>query len=130
MKRNTEGRTVVVHPKAQAALPAWLAALAAAGALLPSRYLFASRKGVNRPICRETANQILHDAYAVNGLSGQLGTHSLRKTFANHVYDKLGRDLVKTQRAMGHKNIHSTVSALSFCEAEIDQAILALCGET
>jgi site-specific recombinase XerD len=84
------------------------------------------RKGVNRPICRETANQILHDAYASNGLSGKLGTHSMRKTFANHVYDKLGHDLVKTQRAMGHKNINSTVSYLSFCEDDIDQPILAL----
>jgi site-specific recombinase XerD len=130
MKRKTEGRTVVVHPKAQAALQVWLTEFAAAGALLPSRYVFASRKGVNRPICRETANQILHDAYATNGLNGQLGTHSMRKTFANNVYDKLGRDLVKTQRAMGHKNINSTVSYLSFCEAEIDQAILALRGDT
>ena len=126
MKRKVEGRTVVLHPKAQGALQAWLTALAAAGARLPSRYVFASRKGVNRPICRETANQILHDAYATNGLSGQLGTHSMRKTFANNVYGKLGHDLVKTQRAMGHKNINSTVSYLSFCEAEIDQAILAL----
>jgi integrase len=126
MKRKVEGRTVVLHPDAQAAIQAWLSELATAGARLPSRYLFASRKGVNRPICRETANQILHEAYAANGLSGKLGTHSMRKTFANHVYAKLGHDLVKTQRAMGHKNINSTVSYLSFCEDDIDQAILAI----
>jgi site-specific recombinase XerD len=126
MKRKVEGRTLVLHPDAQAAIQAWLSELTAAGALLPSRYLFASRKGVNRPICRETANQILHSAFVTNELSGKLGTHSMRKTFANNVYAKLGHDLVKTQRAMGHQNINSTVSYLSFCEDDIDQAILAI----
>jgi hypothetical protein len=32
---------------------------------------------------------------------------------------------VKTQRAMGHKTINSTVAYLSLVEDEIDQAILA-----
>lgn len=126
MKRQVEGRTLLLHPEAQTALQAWLSELATAGALLPSRYLFASRKGINRPISREHAWHILKDAYAANGLSGALGTHSMRKTFANNVYAKLGHDLVRTQRAMGHKNINSTVSYLSFCEDDIDQAILAL----
>jgi integrase len=51
--------------------------------------------------------------------------HAMRKTFANRVYHQLNHDLVKTQRAMGHKNINSTVAYLSFVEAEIDAAILA-----
>jgi integrase len=125
MKRKVEGRTVPLHADAQAALQAWLSELAAEGLLLPARYVFASREGVNRPICRETANQILHQAYATNGLSGKLGTHSMRKTFANRVYDTLQHDLVKTQRAMGHKNINSTVAYLSFRDEDVDQAILA-----
>jgi hypothetical protein len=37
----------------------------------------------------------------------------------------LNDDLVKTQRAMGHKHINSTVAYLSFVEEEIDAAILA-----
>jgi len=47
------------------------------------------------------------------------------RTFATRVYDHLNRDLVKTQRALGHKNINSTVSYLSFRDEEIDAAILA-----
>ena len=125
MKRKVEERTLVLHPAAQAAIQTWLRELAADGALLPARYLFASRKGVNRPISREHAWHLVKEAYEANGLSGALGTHSMRKTFARHVYDKLGHDLVKTQRAVGHKNINSTVSYLSFCEADIDAAILA-----
>ncbi len=48
----------------------------------------------------------------------------MRKTFARRVHEKLGKDLVKTQKAMGHRSINSTVSYLSFNEEEIDDAIL------
>jgi hypothetical protein len=41
------------------------------------------------------------------------------------VYEKLGRDLVKTQRALGHRTINSTVQYLSFAETDIEAAILA-----
>jgi integrase len=54
------------------------------------------------------------EAYKSNELTGKLGTHAMRKTFANRMYDKLGKDLVKCQRALGHRNINSTVSYLSF----------------
>jgi integrase len=57
---------------------------------------------------------------------GKLGTHAMRKTFATKVYTRLQHDLVKTQRALGHRNINSTVSYLSFCEDDVTQAILAL----
>jgi site-specific recombinase XerD len=81
--------------------------------------------GKNRPISRIQAWYILTEAYRTNGLTGKLGTHSLRKTFANKVYEKLGHDLLKTQRALGHKNLDSTLAYLSFREDEIEAAILA-----
>jgi site-specific recombinase XerD len=59
-------------------------------------------------------------------LRGKLGTHTMRKTFANNVHERLGRDLVKTQRALGQKNITTTILYLSFRDDEITQAILAL----
>jgi site-specific recombinase XerC len=65
------------------------------------------------------------DAAVTNELTGTLGIHAMRKTFAHRVYENLSRDLVKTQRALGHANINSTVSYLSFADAEIDAAILA-----
>ncbi len=56
----------------------------------------------------------------------QLGTHSLRKTFANRIYERLDRDLKKVQRALGPKAITSTVSCLSLREDEIIEAILSI----
>ncbi len=58
--------------------------------------------------------------------TGNLGTHVMRKTFADRIYARLGRDLVKTQRALGHRCIESTAAYISFREEEIDEAILSL----
>jgi integrase len=125
MKNKREGRTVLLHPDAKAALATWLMTLRQLTTGAPQTYVFQSRKGVNRPISQVQAWRILHDAVTTNELTGKVGTHAMRKTFANRVYQQLNHDLVKTQRAMGHKNINSTVAYLSFVEDEIDQAILA-----
>ena len=50
----------------------------------------------------------------------------MRKTFAARIYDHFGGDLVKTQRALGHRCIESTAAYVSFRQEEIDQAILSL----
>ena len=125
MKNKTEGRTVLLHPEAKAALATWLLSLRRLPGVTAQTYLFRSRKGRNRPISPVQAWRILREAVRTNELTGKLGTHTMRKTFANKVYQKLGHDLVKTQRALGHKNVNSTVSYLSFAQDDIDAAILA-----
>ena len=126
MKKKLEGRTVLLHPDAKAALAGWLAELGNWCPLDSDTFIFQSRKGDNRPISRIQAYRILHEACDACELTGKLGTHSMRKTFANKVYDALEHDLVRTQRALGHRNINSTVQYLSFREEEIDEAILSM----
>lgn len=126
MKRKFEGRTVLLHPEAKAALGAWIEELHDNGYMTSDTFVFQSRKGRNGALSREQAYRVLVAAFERAGLEGSLGTHSMRKTFANRVHDRLGRDLLKTQRALGHKNINSTVSYLSFNEEEIDEAILGM----
>lgn len=125
MKKRIEGRTVLLHPEAREALAAWILELAAAGHTAPETCVFRSRKGDNQPIGRIQGWRILNTRFADHGMTGKLGTHSMRKTFANKVYERLGHDLVRTQRALGHLNINSTVQYLSFREEDIDAAILA-----
>jgi len=125
MKKKVEGRTVLLHPEAKSALAAWLLTLQQSPGCTAQTFVFRSHKGHNRPISKVQAWRILHEAVTTNELTGKLGTHAMRKTFANRVYHQLNHDLVKTQRAMGHKNINSTVAYLSFVEDEIDAAILA-----
>ena len=125
MKKKTEGRTVLLHPDAKAALAAWGEELRAAGYMTDDAFVFQSKKGRNKAISRVHAWRILNECYESNEMTGKLGTHAMRKTFANKVYDALKGDLVKTQKALGHRNINSTVQYLSFREEEIDEAILS-----
>ena len=126
MKGRRESRSLLLHPQARLALATWLEELRQRGPLGRDSYVFPSRKGSNRPLGRIQAWRILRRAFAAAGLTGSLGTHSLRKTFADRIYARLGNDLMMTQRALGHRDPASTVAYLSFREEEIDAAILAL----
>ena len=126
MKRQIEGRSVPLNAQAAEAVRIWMEAMRQQGPITSKTVLFRSRKGHNQPISRVTAYKVLRQVFEDNAPSGRLGTHSMRKTFANVVHQKLGRDIAKTKRALGHKNINSTDSYLSFLQEEIDQAILAV----
>jgi site-specific recombinase XerD len=125
-KGKVEGRTVKLHPKAKAALSAWIRQRKNEGGIITvDQFVFKSRKG-SRPISRIQYHRILKDVVHARNLSGKIATHSMRKTFADRMYDNLGQDIFRTQRALGHRNINSTVQYLSFREADIDKAILAM----
>ena len=62
----------------------------------PDHPLFPSRhKCGTVPINRQTAHDILKDAFIEAGLNGHIATHSLRKSFAQRLYDKTGYDRKK-----------------------------------
>lgn len=124
MKKKRAGRTVPLHPEAKTALQTLVKKLLKAGHTDPNTFLFLSREGENRAIGRTMAWRILDRAYAECGLTGRLGTHSMRKTFAERVHEKLGRDIFKTQKALGHASVSSTASYISVDSEEIDDAIL------
>lgn len=124
MKKKMEGRTVALHSEAREVLELWVRELMALGHVDPKTFVFRSREGANQSLDRRSAWHLLRQAYKKCGLTGKLGTHSMRKTFAKRVHEKLGRDLMKTQKALGHARVTSTVSYLSFAEEEIEDAIL------
>lgn len=135
MKQRREGRTVPLNKRARAAIAAWVQEMAAAGHTDPGTYLFKSRKGTNQPISRQQASQILKGLFSDNGLAGKVATHSLRKTFAAAMYGRavelqrggaLVDPILFVQKAMGHKNVNSTISYLSFNETLVNEAILGL----
>lgn len=119
------GRTAVLTPLARKHLELWLGHLALEGALRPDAPLFRSRKGTARAISRVQAYRVLRDAFEYCELDlASPGTHTMRKTFADTMYEALGHDLFKLQRAMGHASPSSTVAYLSFNEGEIDEAAM------
>jgi integrase len=125
MKGKYASRAVPLHPMAQLALAAWLADMPHHFAVMPETYVFRSREGANQPISRMHAHRFLKDAFASCEMTGNLGTHSMRKTFARRVHSRLGNDLAKTKEALGQKSITATLHYMSFLDEEIDQAILA-----
>lgn len=124
MKKKVEGRTVVLHKDAKDAVGDLLGHLIDQELLATETFLFRSQKGGNKAITTTQAWEIVHRAAREAGVDGTVGTHSMRKTFAATVYQRLGRNLYLVQQAMGHKDPKSTASYLSFDQKEIDEAIL------
>lgn len=128
MKGKRRSRSVVLHKAAKDAIAAYLAEYEQMWGrpMTPEMYLFRSQQGVNRRLSRSQFAKILHDIFDKLKMTGKLGTHVLRKSYAVKIYKILGKDLVKTQRAMAHENINSTVKYLQdFTADDIDQAILS-----
>lgn len=118
-KGRTQGRSVPLHPLAGAQLARWLLVRQPA----PDEPLFKSRKGGR--LTRVQAWRILAGAFRRAGLSGRLGTHCMRKSFAAGVYERLGGDLMGCQEALGHANINSTAAYLRPSRRKVEAAILA-----
>ena len=73
-----------------------------------SRPLFPSRhQSGTIPMHRQTAHDILKKAFIAAGLNGKLATHSLRKSFAQRVYEHSG-DIYLVQELLGHRNVATT----------------------
>jgi len=123
-KRNTkgkvEGRANIIGPKVQAAIEL----LVKEEKLTENMPLFVSRKGGS--IGRKQAWTILKNAFKTCGLTGPLGTHALRKTMAKNVYEKSGKDIVATQKSLGHVNLSSTSNYVSATQDAVDAILLSL----
>ena len=82
------------------------------GSVASKRPLFPSRhKSGTVVLHRQTAHEILKNAFIAAGLNGKLATHSLRKSFAQRLYDKTG-DIYLVQALLGHRNIATTQNYL------------------
>lgn len=132
MKGKHESRQVFMNPQAQEAVLNLIGVLQKRGVWNHNSYLFKSRKGKNSPITRVRAYQILSRAFDLCGMSGKLGTHSMRKTFGNNVYNHMLQLVAEgepvdayreTAKALGHKSVASTESYLAFRNEHLRGAV-------
>ena len=73
-----------------------------------ARPLFPSRNGQgNKRMSRRAAHNVLKHTFEAAGLNGKLASHSLRKSFAQRLYDHTG-DIYAVQEMLGHQNIATT----------------------
>lgn len=88
-----------LHPQAAAILQEYLDTLRNRS---PYAYLFPGRRSRTR-LNRIQGWRAIKAAYhwaGLTGAPGELGTHTLRKTFARLIYSALGHDLVRTSYAI------------------------------
>lgn len=96
-----------------------------------NRPLFPSRNGNGKQrMSRRTAHDVLKTAFEAAGLNGHLATHSLRKSFAQRLYDRTG-DIFVVQEMLGHKNVATTQKYLGVNYASVRDALeeMAVSGE-
>ena len=96
------------------------------------RPLFPSRhKSGTVPMHQQTAHAILKTAFIEAGLNGHIATHSLRKSFAQRLYDKTG-DIYMVQELLGHRNISTTQKYLgvNYADAKAAVELIALMTES
>lgn len=92
--------------------------------LKPVQALFASRKGY-KPITRQKAYRILNDAARSIGITEQIGTHSLRKTFGYHAF-KAGVDITRIQKLLNHSSPSVTLTYIGITQDDLDNVYLNL----
>jgi len=133
-RQNTKGkkqtRDVKLLDAAREVLFEWIKkGLHAKGFILPDTYLFKSQVGKNKPISRRHAYRVLKDNFERNYMTGKLGTHTMRKTYAAALYKDLVERRAKgepvdpfplTARGLGHMNMGNTEKYLSFHEEDIE----------
>ena len=90
--------------------------------IAPSRPLFPSRnKNGTVAMNRQTAHEMLKKAFMDAGLNGKLATHSLRKSFAQRLYEE-SSDIYLVQELLGHKSVATTQKYLGVNYANARQA--------
>ena len=88
-----------------------------------NRPLFPSRNGQGQqPMSRRTAHDVLKVAFEAAGLNGHLAIHSLRKSFAQRLYDRTG-DIFAVQEMLGHKSVTTTQKSLGVNYVSVREAV-------
>jgi integrase len=131
MKGKKRSRSAILAPLTRPFITSWLLELHDQGKDGANNWFFQSRKG-GTPLSRIHAHRLLAAAYStagIHGAPGELGTHSMRKTFAARMWDAHDGNIWKVQNALGHASPASTVAYLSFNDEEQHDAVYTAFGD-
>lgn len=76
--------------------------------LIEGEYLFRSRKGINKPITRQRAWQVIKQLSDEVKVSYPVGCHSLRKYFGRQYYETTG-DIIGLKEMLNHSSERVTL---------------------
>lgn len=133
-RQRPESMQLPVSPTAVKAIRAQVLALAEAGWTGKDDFLFqADTRQERKAICAKTAWRLIRSAAGRCGMTGKLGTHCMRKTFAQRVFKTAvdmhkGGDpldpLTETMDALGHKDPKNTILYLGLRGIRTREVIL------
>lgn len=135
MKGQKSSRSNLLNQEACNSIKPWLHELADMGFDRKTDFVFQSYSNTNSAITRKHAWRLFTDAFRRGQFPGRLGTHTMRKTYAKHVYRFYLNQVAAgepvdafraTSKALGHIDIKSTDQYLSFLTQEIDEAVNSL----
>lgn len=84
--------------------------------------LIKSRQGTNKAIDRSTAYKILKEAAREVGLT-EIGTHTMRKTFGYHFYQR-DKDVVALQKILNHNKASTTLLYIGVEQDYLDERVM------
>lgn len=84
-------------------------------------YLICSREGINKPITRQRAYQIVKETCEMFGLE-HMGCHTLRKTFGYHHYNQY-KNIALLQKIFNHSKPSITLIYIGIEQQEIDASV-------
>lgn len=86
--------------------------------------LFKSTRGINKPISRQQAYNIINSAGKHFGLE-RIGTHTMRKTFGFHIYQKT-KDITLVQKLLNHSSPEFTLAYIGMTQKTMEDAVESL----
>jgi integrase/recombinase XerD len=107
--KGRKDRLVMLSPETLALLRAWWKVRPKRfddGVPMQERLLFPSRKA-GKPLSVHRLNTVFHEAAAAAGIKKVVNLHSLRHSFATHLYDR-GIDIRTIQALLGHDKLETT----------------------
>lgn len=85
-------------------------------------YLFKSRNGENKPITRVMAYLIINKAARKANITDNIGTHTLRKTFGYHHYQRF-KDVAILQHLFNHSSPSITLGYIGITQDNIEETL-------
>ena len=89
---------------------------------LDNEYLFRSREGANKPITRVMAYKIINNACRKAGITDNVGTHTLRKTFGYHHYQQF-HDVAILQYLLNHSSPSITLKYIGITQDNVENTL-------
>ncbi len=86
--------------------------------------LFKSKRGINKPISRQQAYNIINSAGKHFGME-RIGTHTMRKTFGYHIYQQT-KDITLVQQLLNHSSPEITMAYIGLTQKTMEDAVDSL----